>query len=588
MAVCWVKLVTAKFHEKVSYRCICYLIPEVDVDKENKEVDMEPSRLASVESEVDADVREPVLESAGLSNRRVVMQAAGIVAVSFVLSRLLGLARDVLMSAYFGVDTAEATAYALSIRLPDLIFNIIAGGALGSAFIPTFASFYAQEDEEGAWRLFSAVLNLIVLFVTLVAAVTAIFAPFLVNALFISAQDVALFPTLPTLTVQMMRWMLLSTVIFGASGVFMATLNARQHFLVPALAAAVYNTGIIIGILLFYPDVMGIAYGTVIGAIGHLCIQLPVLWRKGARYEPVFSWRVPGVFQVLRLMAPRVLGLSFSYFNPVVLAILARPLPVGSLVALDRAFLVARMPFSILGQAMGVAAFPTLATLAAQGDYAELRRVVASALRSILFLGLPATAGLMMLRLPLVELLFERREFTAEDTIWVAWALFFYALSLVALASLEVVARTFYAMSDTVTPVVAGVVQLPLMAMLGGFLAYTVFPALDWLSFGGLALGFSLSNMIEVGVLLLILRRRLGGIHGRDLWDGTWRMLVATLLMAGAMGVIMAWWGDGSPVGLLVLSTAVGMAVYALTVHLLQVEEFAQLASMVRRQLRKG
>jgi putative peptidoglycan lipid II flippase len=544
-----------------------------------------PEDMSQTEDSQSATTDEP--GAPPRSNRRVVLQAAGVVAVAFILSRLLGLARDIIMSAYFGVGTAEATAYALSIRLPDLIFNIIAGGALGSAFIPTFSGFFARQDEAGAWRLFSAVLNLIIVVVTLVAAVTAIFAPFLVNTFFISSQDAAAFPELPHMTISMMRWMLLSTVIFGASGVLMATLNARQHFLIPALAAAVYNIGIIIGIFLFYPDVMGIAYGTIIGALGHLLIQVPVLRSKGVRYQPSFSLRVPGVMQVLRLMAPRVLGLSFSYFNPVVVAVLARPLPVGSLVALDRAFLIARMPFSILGQAMGVAAFPTLSTLAAEGNYAELRRILATSLRSILFLGLPATAGLMVLRLPLVELLFERGQFTPQDTIWVSWALFFYALSLVALASLEVVARTFYALSDTVTPVVAGILQLPMMALLGGFFAYWLFPAFGWLSFGGLALGFSLSNVLEVSGLLWLLRRRLGGIHGRELWDGTWRMMLATLIMAGGVFAVLALLSAWPVWGQVLLGTAVGGAIYAGSAYLLQVDELQQLLNMARRRLQR-
>ncbi|MCA9979186.1 MAG: hypothetical protein KDD89_00055, partial [Anaerolineales bacterium] len=226
-------------------------------------------------------------------------------------------------------------------------------------------------------------------------------------------------------------------------------------------------------------------------------------------------------------------------------------------------------------------------TLAAEGNYAELRRVLVTSLRSILFLGLPATAGLILLALPLIELLFERGEFTAQDTTWVAWALVFYALSLVALASLEVVARTFYALSDTVTPVVAGVLQLPLMAGLGGFFAYWVFPALGWLSFGGLALGFSLSNMLEVGALLFLLRRRLGGIHGRVLWDGTWRMGAATLAMGGivyaSLQLLL-----GTPILVqVVVSTAVGGLAYALATYALKVEEFQQILALVRRQLRR-
>lgn len=533
----------------------------------------------------------PQLETeAADSDRRRVMQAAGLVGTAVLVSRILGLVRDVVTKYYIGVTTLEATAFDAANRFPEAIFLVIAGGAIGSAFIPTFSAYFARDDEGGGWRLFSAVINLVTVIVTLVAALTILFAPQFVT--FFMSDLITRQPEILPLTVRLMRVMLLSTIIFGASGVIMGALNARQHFLLPALAPIVYNLGIILGILVWpvqSPDapetkVMGLAVGTVVGALGHLLIQLPGLRQKQVRYAPVLTVRDPGVQQVLRLMAPRVLGLSFSEINKFIILFLTDSMTLGSLPALYAAFRLTIMPQGILGQAMGIAAFPTLSTLAARSAVGQMRRILTASLRLLFFLGLPATVYLMVLREPIIVILYQRGLFGAESTELVSWALLFLALGLVALTTLEVTARTFYALSDTVTPVLAGGLQVLVMALLSLWLSRTVFPDREWLPLGGLALGFSLSNFLEAGLLLWLLRRKMGGIDGRVLLDGLWRMLLASTFMAGAVWLVLqqldmdsAWWH-------VILGGSVGALVYGLASVVLRIEEIRLLLEFGRRR----
>ena len=520
------------------------------------------------------------------TGQRQVMRAAGIVSLAFMASRVMGLVRDVAISYYFGASTAEVIAYTYASRIPEFIFNVTVGGALGSAFIPTFAGYFARDDEAGAWRLFSAVINLVLIATTALAGLAALLAPWLM-ASFISPVQAAEYPALLPLATSMMRVMLLTPIIFGVSGVLMGALNARQHFLAPALAATMYNVGIIVGMVVLAPNVWGLAVGTVLGALGHLLVQIPSLRQERPRYQPIFLLKDDGVRQVLRLMGPRVLGLSFSYLNPIATAFLTRPLTAASVVALERAFRITLMPYSIVGQALGVAAFPTLSTLAAQQDWPAMRQLIGAALRSILFFGLPLAVLLMVLRQPLVAILFERGEFSAEDTFLVSWGLLFYAIALIALAALEVVSRAFYALQDTTTPVVAGIAQLPLMALLSALFAYVLFPRWDLLPLGGIALGYSISNVLEVGVLLWLLRRRLGGLDGHAIWPATQKLAFASVGMMAVMqgmlwvlGGTAVWWQ-------LLLPAAVGGSLYLLLCWWLAIPEVGQLLAFAQRRRAK-
>lgn len=524
-------------------------------------------------------------QNTSVSGRTRVMQAASLVGAAMLVSRIIGLVRDIVIKQYLGVSSLEAVAFEAANRFPETIFLIVAGGAVGSAFIPTFAGYFSRDDEAGGWRLFSAVINLITVVVTAVAGITAVFAPQFIT-FFLSSQ-VAENPELLALTVRLMRILLLSPIIFGVSGVIMGALNARQHFLLPALAPIIYNLAIIAGAVTAFwlgkPVELGLAWGTVFGALGHLSIQLPGLRQKKAHYSPILTLRDPGVRQVLRLMAPRVLGLSFSEINAFVALFLSDMMPFGSFPALNTARRIMIMPQGILGQAMGIAAFPTLAELAAREAWEEMRQILADSLRMLYFLGLPTAVFLMILRKPIIVLLYQRGFFGADDAALVTWALLFYAFGLIALTSLEVVARAFYALSDTMTPVLAGFVQIVVMTGLSVWLM-NVFEQQGWLSLGGVALAFSISNFIEVGVLMWLLRRKMHGLNGRYLLDGLMRISAAGIVMAVIMQICVNLTAQNIflQTG---IATIVGGTIYFIATFLLQVPEVQQIIIFVRRRL---
>lgn len=527
----------------------------------------------------------PQLETESVSNNRdQIIQAATLVGAAFIVSRLLGIVRDAAINFYFGIDTLEANAYFIASRFPETIFLIIAGGALGSAFIPTFSAYFVRDDTRGAWRLFSAVINLVTIIMTFIAIIFVWLAPQIIT--FFYPDLMGNNNELLDMTVGLLRLMLVTPIIFGVSGVIMAALNARQHFLLPALAPIVYNLGIIAGVVVFAPNVIGLAIGTMVGAVGHLLIQIPGLIVKQARYSPVITVRDPGVRQVIRLMAPRVLGLSFAQLNHLLIQFLAQSMVFGSIPALNLAWRIMIMPQAIIGQALAIAAFPTFSTLAAQKAFSEMRQIVADTLRLIFFLSLPAGILLMILRLPIVSVLFERGQFDEQATRFVGWALLFYALSLIGLAAIEIISRAFYAMEDTWTPVLVGMLQLGTMWLFGWWLGNVIFPNFGWLELGGLSLGYTISTLLELILLLWLLRKKMGGINGRRVFDGVWRMVLASIIMASVTWLVLQSLESSSALIQLALAAAAGAVTYVVTSAVLGVTELKELWGNISSRIR--
>ncbi len=465
-------------------------------------------------------------------DNRQIARAAGTVMAAFVLSNLVGLARQIVVSQAFGTSAA-IDAYNAASRLPDLLFNLVAGGALGSAFIPTFTGFLAQGKRERAWRLASAIANLVVLVLTATAILAWVLAPFIVRHLLAPGFT----PAQQALTVSLLRILLLSPIIFGLSGLLMGILNAHQHFLLPALAPTMYWLGMIFGVLVWSPryGIYGLAWGAVLGATLHLAVQIPGLIRlPGRRYLPTLSLHDPAVREVGRLMAPRVLGVAIVQLNFWVNVVLASAQPEGSLTAIQIAWAVMTMPQVVIAQAIAIAALPTFSAQVARGEMDAMRRSLAATLRGVVFLSLPAAVGLILLRKPVVAVLFQRGAFDAHSTELVAWALLWYAAGLVAHSVVEIVSRAFYAFHDTKTPVLVGSVAMGLNLVFSvGFVA--LFRAIGWMPHGGLALANSLATTLEMFGLLVLMRRRLQGLQGRETLTGLAQAILATAAMTAVL-----------------------------------------------------
>ena len=492
------------------------------------------------------------------ADKAQVARAAGLVMAMFVISRALGLLREMVISHQFGTG-GDLDAYLAAFRLPDILFQIVAGGALASAFIPTFSAYLAQGREKGAWRLASAIINLVLILTTALGFLAALLAPWLVRFIIAPGFD----PVRQALTAELMRLLMITPVIFGVSGVVMGILNARQHFLLPAMAPIFYNLGIMAGAIFLAPSmgVLGLAVGVVAGALGHLLIQLPGLVGQGFRYTITLGLQNPGVREVGRLMLPRMLGLAAVQINFLVNTILASSLVAGSLAAINYAWLLMLLPQGVFAQAVATAAFPTFSTQAARGQRAEMRSTLAATLRAILYLALPAAVGLIVLRELLVQLIFQRGAFTETSTQMVAWALAFFALGLPAHSVVEIVVRAFYAMHDTKTPVTVGIGAMILNVILS--LAFIrIFETVGWLALGGLALSNSVATTVEMIVLLLIIRRRLDGLEGRRMATSLVRFGLASLVM-GVVAGALAWLLQGSSVWLAgAVAVAIGVVEY--------------------------
>lgn len=417
---------------------------------------------------------------------------------AFVGSRVVGLVRDMAISYEFGTRP-ELASYLAAFRLPDLLFQIIAGAALASAFIPTFARFQAAGEEDEAWLLTSSLLNLIGIGTLILSLAAMVAAPWIVPPM-VHGFD----PEYQQLTVKLTRIMLATPVIFGISAVIGSALNARQHFLLPGLAPIVYNLSIIAGALILGQriGIEGLAWGVTAGALLHLLIQLPGLRRQGMVYRFTFSLKHPGVREVGRLMGPRVLGLASVQVNFLITTMLASTLASYSIPALNYAWLLTLLPLGIFGVAISSAVFPTLAEKAARDMGESMSQTVYATLRMILFLTVPASVGLILLGQPLIALLFRRGLFDDQSVQATYWALIFFAIGLFAHGMIEILARAFYAAHDTKTPVTISMATMALNVVLSLIL-------MGPLGHGGLALSVSIAVIVEAILLFRSIRGRL-------------------------------------------------------------------------------
>ena len=466
-----------------------------------------------------------------LASRSGVIGAVLLIGLSFLGSRLLGVARTAVIADQYGTSV-ELDAFWVAMRLPDLVFQLLAGATLASAFIPVYARALQHRGERSAWRLASIVLNW-VLIGTIALSVAVFFAaewivPALAPGL---GEDSGIQDAIIDDAVFLTRVLLLSPILFAVSGMLTGILHARRHFLLPAISPMLYNLAIILGALLL-PGELGVealVIGVVAGSGLHLMIQLPALStalaRSGGGLGLHFDLGDVEAREVLRLMGPRMLGLAAAQINLIVLTFFGSLVGDSSISALNFAWLLLMFPVGLFGMSMATAVFPSLAERAATGGPGAVNALVSQTLRFTLFLAIPASVGMLLLRDSIVATLLEHGAFDATATQLVSDALLFYSIGVFAHAAIEIVSRGFYVLGDTRTPVALAISSMLLNVILSAVLVGPM-------ELKGLALALSISAIAEFLLLTLLLNGRLNRqLLSRTVWWSTIKTMVAAVIM---------------------------------------------------------
>jgi putative peptidoglycan lipid II flippase len=505
---------------------------------------------------------------------------------TILLSRLSGLVRDVVIAAVFGQGRHTDTYYA-ALQIPDLLFFLIAGGALSSSFMPVYIEYRAQQGEDEAWRLFSVVATLWTTFVLVLVALGELLAPWLVPVLAAPGFPPAELAQVVVLT----RIALPAQIAFFTGGLLMGVQWAHGGFLVPGLGPTVYNLGIMaggaLGGLTLGPraGVAGLVWGALGGAlVGNLLLQIYGLWRYQPRFRPTFDLRHPGARRVLWLMLPVIFSLSLPNVDVQVNRWFASHLFPGAMSALERANRLMLVPVGLFGQAVSVGFYASLSQLAVARQFDEFRATVVYGLRLLACLALPATAFLVVCGEPTVALLFQHGRFSAEDTRLVAGALAVYSLGIWCWCSEQLCARAFYALQDTRTPVWTGTGVTVVFVGLN-YALWKLFERLWGPSAAhlGLACSTTLSALLYVVLLLVLLRRRVGGLHLVQLGATAAKALVAALAL-GLVGWAVRRAGL-SPLATVALAGGLGLTVFGAVALALGLEEVRAATALVRQKL---
>jgi putative peptidoglycan lipid II flippase len=504
-------------------------------------------------------------ETAGHVARSTLIVMAG-----FAISIVLGLVRQRAISTAFGTGS-EYDAFFAANAIPELLFNVLAGGALAFAFIPMYTDLLTVKEPARAFTLFSQVLNLILVLAAIASLIAALLAPVLVTAPWGVAPDFA--PAKQALTIQLMQILLLTTVIFAASSILSGTLQAHLHFILPALAPSFYTAGIIFGAIVLVPraGVQGLAWGAVIGAAMHFLIQLPgILWHR-IRWQPSISVRTPDLRRVAKLMAPRIVDLLLAQVTLQWLNVnLASSMDEGRVAAIGYAYTPMNMLWTMIGITIGTAVFPMMSAVAARNDVQAQRSALSGALRAVLALAIPSAMGLIVLGRPIISLLYEGGEFGAESVELVYYALQFYALMLISQSMLDIVVRAYAAQKDTLTPLLVSFFTTALNVGLAIWLSRPM--SEGGFEHGGLPLARAIAIGLEVTIDLYILHRRWGGIAASQILLDAGKALLAAGGMAAAILAIRTILDPG-PFVMLALGGAVGGVIYLLLALLLGIRE---------------
>jgi putative peptidoglycan lipid II flippase len=519
-------------------------------------------------------------------NERATVASATLVTMTLIgLSRITGIIRDIGRTTLFGRDW-HTDAYVSAFSIPDLIYFLASGGALSAGFVPVFTGYLTKGEDEKAMRTFRVLMTYLSLLLLSLIVAFEVLAPQLVALLFPGmVGDEQKF----TLTVRLVRILLPAQFFFVLGSLFTGALWSLRYFAEPQVQSVLYNLFILFGGILgaqfcahwLGKGIEGMAIGALTGAaVGAGLVQARKLWQVGMDFRPCFDWRDEGARQVLKLVIPVVFSLSVTQINAIILPrSFSSLLPHGAATAVEMANRIMQLPVALFGASVGIALFPTLSALATKEAIDDLRRQVASGLRTVLFMTVPTAVLMAVLREPIVALFFEYGRWKSSDTQATALALLFYSFGVPAMSCQQVLARGFYALRDTWTPVWVGLLSFALAFILNAALVHSP------LQQGGLALAFSISAWFNITLLAILLRKRLNGLEG-----SAFLKLIAWLLPSSvAMGLVatssLSFLPIGGVVGRLLrvgLPTLVGGIVFLALMFRSNLPEVQQVISKLR------
>lgn len=513
-----------------------------------------------------------------------ILSAAFVIMATYAVSHLVGLVKSrLLISYFFGNAAGQLDVYYAALVIPDTIFQLLVIGALSAAFIPTFTR-YLQSDESAAWKMAASTVNLIlILFVFICVAVYLLSYPLshIIAPGFSSSQTL--------LMSNLLRIMLGAQLFFSVSGFLTGIIQSHQRFLVPALAPVAYNLGIIGGILFLSPiwGIYGPAIGMVIGAALHMLVQLPLAFKLGFRFRPIFSLKLPGVKEVVKLMPPRALALGIDQIEQFVAVTLASLLTAGSLSLLNVSRLIYTIPTLLFGSTIGQAALPALSQISAKNELEKFRTTLSNSFHQVAFLALPASVLLIVLRIPIIRIAFGASTFPWPATLLAGKTLGVLAISASFYATMQLIIRGFYALHDTRTPLFVGLAAAILDATLS-VVGVWVFN----LGIVGIALALTTTAILETAALSIILYNRISSRgYFREIFIPLSKMIAISFVTGVGLWLPMRLLDQFifdttrtlPLIALTLVTSTIGMGIYLGLSYLLKVEQLGAFVNLINR-----
>jgi putative peptidoglycan lipid II flippase len=589
-----------------------------EIEKESIEAE-EPESLADP-----VDTEQAVEPTSPPPKQQSVARSAGIVSIAVMFSRVLGLIRETLFAKYFGAGFLY-DAFLVGFRIPNLLRDLFAEGALSAAFVKVFTDYQIKNSEKEAWRLASLIFNGLAVVLSVICIAGIFLSPVFVKIItynylgdpnhYYPAEKAALATVL-------MQIMFPFILLVALAALAMGVLNTKGKFGIPASASTAFNIfSIIFGLGIAYyladgpwekavdkiavpPDaaqwaIIGMAIGTLIGGAAQFLIQLPSLWKVGFRFTPRVSFSDPGVKRVMRLMGPAIIGTGAIQIKVLVDTIVASGIDGGAS-WLSYAFRLMQFPIGVFGVAIGTAAIPTLSRLASENNTDKFRSTLSDAIKLVFLLALPSACGLVVLGDPIISLIYQRGEFDAFDTNMTSWALAAYSVGLAGYAAIKVLSPAFYALDDAKTPMyislVSIIVHVPasfgLMQLLSTVGVTPERP--NGFGHAGVALATSIVATVNFAALVYYMRRRIGRMNGRDIVSSFVKVLIASAAMSAVAYASYYWltnyFGEKLFTVRLIeafIPIALAGVTFLIAAKLLKIEQLEQVIGMFRRRFSK-